>query len=100
MMAGIHVDSAAIRQFCERNGIRRFALFGSVIRDDFRGDSDVDALVEFVPGQRTGLAFLRMERELSSLLGRKVDLNTPGFLGASFRDDVLREAEVIYSADR
>ena len=98
-MANVDVDRVAIGQFCQRNGIRRLALFGSVMRDDFRGDSDVDVLVEFMPGQRTGLAFFRMERELSALLGRKVDLNTPGFLGASFRDEVLRQAEVIYAAE-
>ena len=70
----------------------------SVLRDDFRPESDIDVLVEFEPGARTGLAFFAMQDELSAILGRKVDLNTPGFLGKYFRDQVLREAEVQYDA--
>jgi len=74
------------------------ALFGSVLRDDFRPDSDVDVLVEFEPGHVPGLAFFETEEELSAILGRKADLNTPGFLSRSFREAVLREAEVQYAA--
>jgi uncharacterized protein len=87
-----------IAEFCRRNHVRRLSLFGSVLRDDFRPDSDVDVLVEFEPGARTGLRFFEMEEELSRLLGRKVDLNTPGFLSPRFRDQVLAEAEVRYVA--
>jgi predicted nucleotidyltransferase len=68
-------------------------LFGSVLRDDFGPDSDVDVLVEFAPG----LAFISMQTELSEILGRKVDLNTPGFLSLYYRDRVLAEAEVQYA---
>lgn len=87
-----------VEEFCRRNGIRRLALFGSVLRQDFTSDSDIDVLVEFEKGKSVGLRFLEMERELSEILGRKVDLNTPGFLSPYFREEVLRNAEVLYDA--
>jgi predicted nucleotidyltransferase len=68
-----------------------------VLRQDFRPDSDVDVLVEFEPEHVPGLEFFAMEEELSEILGRKVDLNTPGFLSPRFRDQVLAEAEVQYA---
>jgi len=95
---GIEIPQDRIAEFCRRHRIRRLALFGSILREDFRPDSDVDVLVEFEPGTRVGLRFFAIERELSELLGRKVDLNTPGFLGKYYRDEVLREAEVQYDA--
>ena len=73
-------------------------MFGSVLHGDSRPDSDLDILVEFEPGHVPGLAFFGMEQELSELLGRKVDLNTPQFLSPYFRDEVLAEAEVQYAA--
>ncbi len=87
-----------LEAFCHRHHIRRLALFGSVLRDDFSPDSDVDVLVEFAPGHVPGLAFFDMEAELAQLIGRKVDLNTPQFLSRYFRDTVLGEAEVLYDA--
>lgn len=93
---GIPRDEVAA--FCRRNHIRRLALFGSVLRDDFRPDSDVDMLVEFEIGHTPGLDFFGMENELSEMLGRKVDLNTLGFLSRYFRDEVLKEAEDLYVA--
>lgn len=96
--ARINVPKERIAEFCRKNHIRRLALFGSVLRDDFGPASDVDVLVEFEPGTRTGLRFFGLERELSELIGRKVDLNTPGFLSRHFRDQVLAEAEVQYDA--
>jgi predicted nucleotidyltransferase len=95
-MVRIPVDRAKITQFCLKHHIRRLALFGSVLREDFRPDSDVDVLVEFEPEHVPGLLFFAMERELSEILGRKVDLNTPGFLSPYFRDQVLAEAETQY----
>ena len=92
------LDRDRIAAFCRRHHIRRLALFGSVLRDDFTEDSDVDVLVEFEPGARTGLAFFDMQDELSALIGRGVDLNTPGFLGPHIRDKVLRETQDIYVA--
>lgn len=94
----IDIPKERIAEFCRRNHIRRLALFGSVLRDDFGPASDVDVLVEFEPGTRIGLRFFGLERELSEILGRKVDLNTPGFLSHRFRDEVLAEAEVQYDA--
>ncbi|MBI3091388.1 MAG: nucleotidyltransferase family protein [Candidatus Tectomicrobia bacterium] len=98
MSARIHIPAEAIRDFCQRHRVRRLALFGSVLREDFRPDSDVDMLVEFEPQTRVGLRFFAIERELSEILGRKVDLNTPGFLSPYFRDEILEEAEDLYVA--
>ena len=96
MSPRIPVDRQKIADFCRRHHIRKLALFGSVLRNDFGPNSDVDVLVEFEPGHVPGLAFLAMETELSEILGRKVDLNTPGFLNLHLRDRVLAEAEVQY----
>jgi len=86
-------------EFCRRNHIRKLALFGSVLREDFRPDSDIDVLVEFEPGHVPGLRFIRLQDELSSLFGgRPVDLVTPKFLNRRIRDEVLRTAEVQYAA--
>jgi predicted nucleotidyltransferase len=98
MAARIHIDRKKIAEFCRRHHVQRLALFGSVLRDDFGPDSDVDVLVELEPGHVPGLAFLAMEEELSKILGRKADLNTQGFLSPYFRDRVLAEAEVQYAA--
>jgi predicted nucleotidyltransferase len=96
--ARIAVPKEKVSDFCRRHHIRKLALFGSVLRDDFRSDSDIDVLVEFEPGCTPGLAFFGMEIELSEILGRKVDLNTAGLLSKYFRDRVLAEAEVQYVA--
>jgi uncharacterized protein len=87
-----------IAEFCQRHHIRKLAVFGSVLHGDARPDSDLDVLVEFESGHVPGLAFFAMEQELSSLLGRKVDLNTPQFLSPYFRDRVMEEAKVQYAA--
>ena len=85
-----------IAEFCKRNHIRKLSLFGSVLRDDFRPDSDVDVLIEFEPEHVPGLAFFEMEANLSKILGRKVDLNTPKCLSPYFRNEVLMESETLY----
>jgi len=91
------IPKTKIAEFCRRNHIRRLALFGSVLRQDFNPDSDVDVLVEFEPGHVPGLALIRMQDELSALLGgRQVDLVTPKFLHPRIRDRVLAEMEVQY----
>ena len=94
----VRLPKDKIADFCRRHHIRRLAVFGSVLHGDARPDSDLDVLVEFEPGNVPGLAFFGMEQELSELLGRKVDLNTPQFLSPYFRDEVLAEAEVQYAA--
>ena len=96
----IKIPSEKIAEFCKKNHIRKLSLFGSVLRDDFSSDSDIDFLVEFEPGKVPGLIGLsRMERELSEILGgRKVDLRTPQDLSKYFREEVLARAEVQYAA--
>jgi uncharacterized protein len=96
--ARIAFPKERIAEFCRRHHIKKLAIFGSVLRPDFRTDSDIDVLVEFEPGHIPGLAFFSMEDELSEIIGRKVDLNTPNFLSKYFRDKVLQEAEVQYVA--
>ena len=95
----IEVPSRQVATFCLRHRIRRFSFFGSVLREDFRPDSDVDVLVEFEPAHVPGLfGMARLERELSELLGgRHVDLRTPEDLSRYFRQDVLAAAEVHYA---
>jgi predicted nucleotidyltransferase len=95
---GVNIPGDTLAAFCRRHHIRRLSLFGSILRDDFRSDSDVDVLVEFEPGHTPGLAFFAMQDELSELIGRKVDLHTAGSLSKYFRDQVLAEAEVQYDA--
>lgn len=94
----IHRLHDTIAAFCERHHIRKFSLFGSILRDDFRPESDIDVLVDFEPGHVPGLAFFTIQDELTSLLGHTVDLHTVGSLSKYFRDDVLTEAEVQYVA--
>lgn len=96
MSQRIKIPQDAIEDFCRRNHIRRLAFFGSVIRDDFGPESDIDVLVEFEPDAQVGLSFFGMERELSEVLGYKVDLNTPGFLSRYVRETAIREAETVY----
>lgn len=95
----IDIPYDEIAAFCERHHIRKLSLFGSVLRDDYTPDSDVDVLVEFEPEHIPGLKFFAMQRELSDLLGLKVDLNTYGFLSRHFRDKVVAMAEVIYERE-
>jgi hypothetical protein len=100
MPAKIAIPLDQIAEFCEKYHVRKMSLFGSVIRDDFRPESDVDVLVEFLPDHIPGLMKLAgMEIELSVMLGgRKVDINTPAMLSKYFRDEVLSEAETLYVA--
>lgn len=94
----IDIPKQAIAEFCQRHHIIRLALFGSVLRDDFCADSDIDVLVEFKATHKPGLAFFEIEDELSRILGRKVDLNTPEFISRHFRDEVIKNAEPLYVA--
>ncbi len=91
----IDIPRAKIIDFCSRHHISKLAFFGSVLREDFKPDSDVDVLVEFEPGHVPGFAFIRIQEELSSLLGgRPVDLITPKFLSRRIREQVLGTARV------
>ena len=94
----IDIDRGQLADFCKRHHIHRLALFGSVLRPDFSSESDVDVLVEFAPAHTPGFAYFRIQEELSEVIGRRVELHTPGFLSAYFRDKVLAEAQVLYAA--
>jgi predicted nucleotidyltransferase len=95
--AQIDIPRERIAEFCRRHHIRKLSLFGSVLRDDFGPESDVDVLVEFEHGARVGLIRLAgLELELGAIIGRKIDLNTQGFLSKYYRDQILDEAEVQY----
>ena len=99
MSPRIAIDRDAVSAFCRRHHITRLALFGSVLRDDFGPDSDVDVLVEFQAGYVPGFNFVSIERELSGLLhGRRVDMVTPKFLNPRIREHVLDSAEPLYIA--
>ena len=94
----IDIPRDKIADFCRRNHISKLALFGSVLRPDFRPDSDIDILVEFEPGHVPGLALIRMQDELSEILGGyPIDLVTPKFLNHRIRDQVLSDSELIYA---
>ena len=99
MNKSLTINKDEIAEFCRRHYIRRLALFGSALRDDFGPDSDVDVLVDFVPGHIPGFFKLfEMEEELSGLFGgRKVDMRTPEDLSRYFRDKVVATAEVQYA---
>ena len=95
----VSISPADHSAFCRRHRIRRLSFFGSVLRDDFGPQSDIDVLVEFEPATRIGLIGLAgVELELSKLLGRKVDLNTAGFFGPSLRDEIVSTSRVLYEA--
>lgn len=97
MSVKLKIPKPAVALWCRGNNIRRLSLFGSVLRDDFRPDSDVDVLVEFEPGARVGLIGLAgMEIELSGLLGRRAEIHTVKGLSPRFRDEVLQDAEIQY----
>ena len=99
MRPHVSIDRDAVSAFCRRHHIKRLALFGSILRDDFGPESDIDVLVEFQPGHVPGLKFVSIERELSALLhGRRVDMVTSKFLNPRIRDEVLDRAEPLYVA--
>jgi predicted nucleotidyltransferase len=92
------ISREAIAGFCRANAVRELALFGSATRPDFGADSDVDVLIELRPGARVGLVALhRMRDELSAMFGRPVDLVTRSGLNRHIRDEVQRQAEIVYA---
>ena len=99
MSLQIDIDAEGLAAFCRRSGIRRLSFFGSVLREDFGPESDIDVLVEFAPDAGIGLfEFVDLQRELTEFLGRAVDLHTPASLSHFFREDVVDSAEVAYAA--
>lgn len=97
MSPRITVDRQRIAEFCRKYHIRKLSLFGSVLGDNFRPDSDVDVLVAFEPGQIIGLRIIDIEDELARLFGRRVDLVSEKYLNHRIRDGVLAAAEVQYA---
>lgn len=98
----IDIPKDKIAEFCQRHHIRKLSLFGSVLRNDFRPESDIDFLVEFELGKTPGyFKLVSMETELAEMLeGRKIDLRTPNELSIYFRDRVMAEAVVQYDSNR
>jgi uncharacterized protein len=92
----INIPRDKIAEFCQKNSIDKLSLFGSLLRSDFRSDSDIDLMVEFMPAPKIGLPIVSMEIELTEMLGRKVDLRTPAELSRYFRQKVLDSAQVLY----
>lgn len=86
-----------VSEFCKQHHVIKLAFFGSVLREDFRPDSDIDMLVEFEAGKVPGLAFFGMQDELTKLIGRKVDLHTPKSISKYYREQVLKEAQIVYA---
>jgi predicted nucleotidyltransferase len=96
---GVVIDEHRIADFCRRHGIRSLRLFGSILREDFGPESDVDVLVEFAPGRAPGwIGFAGLALELEEIIGRQVDLRTAADLSNAIRRRVLREAKVQYAA--
>ncbi|MDJ0597510.1 MAG: nucleotidyltransferase family protein [Crocosphaera sp.] len=98
----IKPSTEQIQNFCHRWHITEFALFGSVLRDDFRPDSDIDILVTFDPKFKRGLAeTLQIRQELQTLFGRKIDLIVKAAIQRSEnwlrRKNILESAQVIYA---
>ncbi|MCP4357623.1 MAG: nucleotidyltransferase family protein [Chloroflexi bacterium] len=91
------ISPEKIEVFCQRYHIKKLSLFGSVLRDDFRPDSDIDVLVEFEAGHVPKFDFFTIEENLTELIGRPVELHTAGFLSPYFRDEIHEIAEVHYA---
>jgi len=97
--AGLELPEAEIAEICGRHQVRELSLFGSAARGDMRPDSDIDLLVDFLPGARPGLlGVAAMMREFATLLGRRVDLAVKPALKPLVRPGVLADARLIYAA--
>jgi len=99
LAAGITLPEKELAELCRKYSVKELAVFGSVARGEARPDSDIDLLVEFLPGATRGmLRHLTAQRELSELLGRTVDLVSKAGIRREFRDEVLAQAKIIYAA--
>jgi len=94
----INIGKEEIAEFCKKNHIKKLSFFGSVLRQDFGPKSDIDVLVEFEPGYVPGFSFFEMEEELSRIVGRRADLNTPQFISRYMRDNIMKELYTLYDA--
>lgn len=99
LLQGVFIPEEKIAVFCRKHGVKRLSLFGSILSESFRPDSDIDILVEFLPDVRYSLLDLGgMYMELREMLDREIDLKTPMDLSKHFRDDVVRHARTLYAA--
>lgn len=99
LINGITFPMDQIAEICRRYSAARLSLFGSILRDDFHAESDVDILVEFLPESRIGLiGIANMEAELGESVGRRVDLRTAAELSRYFRDEVVGKAKLLHAA--
>ena len=97
---GIEIPQQAVAEFCRHHKIRRLSLFGSILREDFGPDSDVDVLVDFEPGHTVGFRIFEIEEGLSRLVGgRRVDLVNRKYLNPRLRERILAEEEALYAVD-
>ena len=98
LKSNIDLSKEKIKEFCRKNHIRKLSVFGSYLKEDYNEESDIDILVEFIPENIPGLIRLAaMENELTSIIGRKVDIRTAEDLSRYFREEVLASAEVKYA---
>ena len=95
----IDISNEKLREFCRKHGIRKLSFYGSVLRDDFRPNSDVDVLVKFEPGRPVGFRIIEMEEELGEILGgeHRVDIVSENYLNRRLREQILQSAEVQYA---
>jgi len=97
----LNITDRELEAFCQINKVKRLSLFGSYADGTNDEQSDIDLLVEFYDDANPGLLDIsRMERELSEMFGKKVDLRTPQELSRYFRDEVIKEASVKYESKR
>lgn len=93
------VDAIRLRRLCTDRGIRRIRVYGSAVRSDFDpARSDIDLLIDFLPGRTPGFGFFALGDELAEILGRKVDVSTEKMLSEHFREEALHQAKVLYDA--
>ena len=98
MSQPVHLARDEVADFCRRHHIRKLSLFGSVLRDDFRPDSDIDVLIDFEPGHIAGFEILDMEEELCQLFGgHRIDIVQEKYLNWRLRDRILASSEVQYA---
>lgn len=97
-LAGFDIDAESVARICERYGIARLDIFGSVARGDADPESDIDVLYLLVPGAHLGWNIEHLADELSEVLGRPVDLVSRNALHERIRDHVLAEAQLLYAA--
>lgn len=99
LVQGVHIPEDRVAEFCKRHSVKRLSLYGSILGADFGPSSDVDMLIEFLPGKTPGmLGFAGMTMELSEMIGRRVDLRTPDDLSRYFRGEVIKHARTLHAA--